>query len=865
MNLEYLPPDDDYMEPIDEYSPEQYEDLEYTPSSNRENVSKPFATPQQSIQRLRSSQISESANPPRRAQSSSKQILTNILEQDWSASSPSKKKRMKMLRMSMVRSEHQEKPSPTKGNIDPVTALKFSNYHAESQPFVQNAELLRKSYDNVKDSEFYGIDQLSIEEKAMKYLEHLSSHSKDVKFTALHGLHSLFQSKVPASVIEVVLDELLSLLESWEDLDDDFLEYSLDIIGVIGDHSLTIDKISVLLSILVHDETSTHQSLHQAAFSCIFRLGFSGVETLIKLAGKEYPYLQTWILEKIAVTSLIQRTIILPALAQDALSGPISTKTQAVSAMNRMYSVVWESGALPVLLSLMEEGAVDRPLVACTIRACGQIGEQTLIKLLRQSPSGKIRMACAGALCWRLPCRPRQLDIRIVNCGLSPHEGLLPGSMWRYLGPLRPVVQDSAEEGALELNARDLLASLQRWIRRENQSSTGDVFPLLPHMPVISDALIEEELQEQQEQQEISLSVIRALCRALRDEHPGVRETAAYSLGFIGLPEAAESVGSLVRALRDKAPQIRTMVAWAVGRLGTEAAKATAELLVLLRDEFWKVRSAACISLASAGLPAAGMAIPVLAKILKDGSINRATVAETIVRLGPQGEKLVIETMAKEPLSNMILRTAVIKALGQSNVNNNNIDYVIETLFKLINDRTPQIRKEALLSLKTISERATTKLTYLKPKTLLPLYLKCLKDPCKEVRDICIGCIAGTGPQGELTLIEALSKDSNHIIRAQAAKGLGLLGPCSFRTLILGLHDCHPYVRKTVASAIYRHYSPRTLALEYADKPSQCQTLRCAIKEVLALPYPLPLGCGNLLKDFLAILEKDFTKEENTD
>ena len=859
MNLEYLQPDDDYMEPIDEYSPEQYEDLEYTPSSNRENGSKSFATPQQSIQRLRSSQVSESVNPPPRAQSTSKQILTNILEQDWSASSPSKKKRLKMLRLGMNRSEKQEKPSPTKGNIDPVTAMKFSNYHAESQPFVQNAELLRKSYENVKNSEFYGIDQMNTEEKAMKYLEHLSSHSKDVKFTALHGLDSLFQSKVTTSVVEVVLDELLSLLGSWEDQDDDFLEYTLDLIGGIGHHSLSLDKLPTLLSILVHDETSSHQSLHQAAFSCIFRLGFPGVESLIKLASKEYPYLQTWILEKIAVTNLIQRTIVVPALAQDALSGTAAVKAQAVAAMNRMYSVVWESGALPVLLSLLEEGAVDRPLVACTIRACGLIGEQTLIKLLRQSASGKIRMACAGALCWRLPCRPRQLDIRVQNESANLHESPVPGTMWRYIGPVRPVVQDSNEEAVLEISARDLLASLQRWIRRENQSSTGDVFPLLPkNMPVISDTVIEEE-------QEISLSVIRALQRALRDEHPGVRETAAYSLGFIGLPEATESIGSLVRALRDKAPQIRTMAAWAIGRLGSEASKATGELLLLLKDEFWKVRSAACISLASAGLPAANIAIPVLAKILKDGSINRATVAETIVRLGPQGEKLVIETMSKEPLSNMILRTAVIKALGQANVNNNNIDYVIETLFRLINDRAPQIRKEALLSMKSISDRATTKLTYLKPKTLLPLYLRCLKDPCKEVRDICISCIADTGPQGELTLIEALTKDSNHIVRAQAAKGLGLLGPCSFRTLILGLHDCHPYVRKTVASTIYRHYSPKILSHEYAEKLSQCQTLRCAIKEVLALPYSMPLGCGNLLKEFLAILENDSNKEENND
>ena len=52
-----------------------------------------------------------------------------------------------------------------------------------------------------------------------------------------------------------------------------------------------------------------------------------------------------------------------------------------------------------MLLRLLEEGDIDRPLISCTIRGCGQIGEKTLIKLLKTSLSGKIKMACAGALC----------------------------------------------------------------------------------------------------------------------------------------------------------------------------------------------------------------------------------------------------------------------------------------------------------------------------------------------------------------------------------------------------------------------------------------------------------------------------------
>ena len=163
----------------------------------------------------------------------------------------------------------------------------------------------------------------------------------------------------------------------------------------------------------------------------------------------------------------------------------------------------------------------------------------------------------------------------------------------------------------------------------------------MPYSPIINNTVIEEE-------QSITLNVIKGLCSALKDEHEGVRETVAYSLGLIALPEAAESANYLIRVLKDPSAQVRNMSAWAIGRLGTEALRAINDLILLLKDEFWKVRTAACISIASAGPSAANIAIPVLVKILKDGGINRATVADTIVRLGSQGEKIVIEVMNKE-------------------------------------------------------------------------------------------------------------------------------------------------------------------------------------------------------------------------
>ena len=89
-----------------------------------------------------------------------------------------------------------------------------------------------------------------------------------------------------------------------------------------------------------------------------------------------------------------------------------------------------------------------------------------------------------------------------------------------------------------------------------------------------------------EDKSEISLSVIKSLALALKDDFEGVRETSAYALGFIGLPEAADAIESLTKLLKDQSAQVRTMAAWAVGRLGSVAYKAGPSLINLLKDSY---------------------------------------------------------------------------------------------------------------------------------------------------------------------------------------------------------------------------------------------------------------------------------------
>jgi hypothetical protein len=68
-----------------------------------------------------------------------------------------------------------------------------------------------------------------------------------------------------------------------------------------------------------------------------------------------------------------------------------------------MHSLIWKGGALPLLIQLLNEGQIDRQLIVSAIRACGEIGEQALLKILRQTNNSKIKLAIATVLSWRVP------------------------------------------------------------------------------------------------------------------------------------------------------------------------------------------------------------------------------------------------------------------------------------------------------------------------------------------------------------------------------------------------------------------------------------------------------------------------------
>ena len=86
-------------------------------------------------------------------------------------------------------------------------------------------------------------------------------------------------------------------------------------------------------------------------------------------------------------------------------------KQECLALLNRLGTLVWESGGLPILVELLEEGTVDRQLLASVIRTSGEEGEQLLLKIVKFHKNYKVRMAATSVLSYRLLANNRILEV----------------------------------------------------------------------------------------------------------------------------------------------------------------------------------------------------------------------------------------------------------------------------------------------------------------------------------------------------------------------------------------------------------------------------------------------------------------------
>jgi hypothetical protein len=212
------------------------------------------------------------------------------------------------------------------------------------------------------------------------------------------------------------------------------------------------------------------------------------------------------------------------------------------------------------------------------------------------------------------------------------------------------------------------------------------------------------------------------------------------------------------------------------------------------------------------------------------------------------------------------MKSAIIQSLQLADVNRPTIDFVIEELFKNAGDSMIQVRKACLGTLERLRARAhNTNITYLRARNILPLFYFFLQDAAPELRTVAIQSIHSFGPQGELLLIEGLTKDKNTVIRQECARGLSMYGSHTFRALIFGLRDVEESVRTATANAIRKAFQPTDVINEFREKHHQKPAIICAIKEILNLNYWYGKETRSFLEEILNYFQNEINVNRSQD
>lgn len=183
---------------------------------------------------------------------------------------------------------------------------------------------------------------------------------KDLRLGGLVGVFLLIRnnlSQVGEEIKRVIIEEIFTTLSEYETQEDVFLLSALEVIGFIGPNERSLQRISVIKGLLCEPSL---RRLQMACFCTLVQLGFEGFQAIVELASKDYNSLQSVLLENLLQLSAIQRIILVPSILTQLNMSENIKKQECVALLNRMGSLVWESGGLPILLDLLEEGSQDR-------------------------------------------------------------------------------------------------------------------------------------------------------------------------------------------------------------------------------------------------------------------------------------------------------------------------------------------------------------------------------------------------------------------------------------------------------------------------------------------------------------------------
>ena len=239
-----------------------------------------------------------------------------------------------------------------------------------------------------------------------------------------------------------------------------------------------------------------------------------------------------------------------------------------------------------------------------------------------------------------------------------------------------------------------------------------------------------------------------------------VRLAAAISLGAFG-PKAEPAVPALVNVLvRDKGPAR----GYAASTLGGIGGSAIPELLAAMGNKDPKVACAAATGLEQAGTNALAAAPGLMKFFLSNDELRRTLAAGVLPKLGPGVLPFLVEA-AESPDPVTRVRAAGLFPLVRAPR-----DQTVPPLLRMLADDDPACREKAVAALGFFQ---------LPNRAILEGLLAATHDPTSSVRLAAIKALAKPSydlPRVVCRLSECLN-DESPVIRSEAARSLGLIGP----------------------------------------------------------------------------------------
>ena len=632
-------------------------------------------------------------------------------------------------------------------------------------------------------------ENLSILQKIEKLLTLLDDSRRITRLGALVALYVILKKyEIEENIKQIILEKTLDLLRNYENQEELFLVACHEICSLYSKHEILLGNVNLICMFLTD---FNFPLLQKSAFNCLISMEYVGIKALVELASKDLKDYQQYILTNLLNTPHIQKIIIIRALLNEVYSNIPERRHSALAALNRLHDLISDNETLVALSKFFNDHRIEKIFLSSTLRTSGIKGEKILLNEIKNNKDYSVRVAIASVLDYRLPKYPIYLKMKLDKNDAYSLSKNIPGKFCTYYGKVSPLVHElnsdsgylnESEEEFLEVSTRDFLASLQRMVAMNYDHS----YPQIVHRgsPFWLDSLnlrqyVQENLSDNSKQVEdplnkylgffeltenderhnmnrnlnltyniyselnergqylISEEVIKALCFCLKDYSTAVRDTAAGTLGRIGLPEGLLSIDYLIDYIKDEDVNVKSKIIWTIGRIAPGCDNSVIPYIVdALKSNMWKVKCACFYALSQFGSRSAKQAVPSLLKLLKESAINKQTIAETLVKLGSEGENTLINIMNTESDSNYKLKAVIAKSLGLSNVNSPNIDFIVECLFNSAKSNLSLIRQNSLFAIRVLAEKAEEKVTYLKRKNLIPFYYEMMTDKEQSIQAV---------------------------------------------------------------------------------------------------------------------------------